>query len=303
MQHFLCSAAQAQTGCDKSLPMYILLTDQTDNVLLLWRVWCFGGWVACWPSEQHQIQSLLQLHPRGFSPLWLKQRKRASRFQDPEIKHRLPQETLACKVELTKPLGQRYCEFVYLSDFCSINTNHFFCLAPFFYQMAVMSCLQRRSVIRPHDQRTLLSSAENFKTKDNKQFEKASWASGPGLFYLARSLAAAGFWFSSRMEHPVLAPATVRIFYLFWSKSHGVKTCFHEWKKRKKLFHLPTTSHLGWDLASAQASIRCGSQLAGEAGSLPPTPSAPCTPSKISTEADIEAYMKRPGAAGEQARV
>ena len=55
---------------------------------------------------------------------------------------------------------------------------------------------------------------------------------------------------------------------------------FREWKKKRimsvEVFHLPTAG-LGSDI-SAEACVRCGSQLASKAASLPPTPLPPLFP-------------------------
>lgn len=107
--------------------------------------------------------------------------------------------------------------------------------------------LQSSSIIRPHDQRGPLSSTENFKTNNNKHFEKSAEPPGAGL-YLPPScpLTTSGV---SRWR--------VSYFYLLslpllnlpsWKQTSTRSLCLWMEKKKKivsiKLFHLPPTSHL-----------------------------------------------------------
>lgn len=79
----------------------------------------------------------------------------------------------------TKPLGLRYCVFI----FCYENTNQRFCFVLFFLSDGrnELPELQSSSIIRPDDQRGPLST-ENFKTNNNKQFEKPAEPPGAGLY-------------------------------------------------------------------------------------------------------------------------
>lgn len=110
---------------------------------------------------------------RIFTPL-IKTKKESFKILKPQIRHCQPQETLATQTrgEASKVSKQSHWDrdIVCLSSVMKTQISLFVLLC--LYQMAVMSCLWNSSVIRPYDQRALLSSTENFKTNNNKHFEK-----------------------------------------------------------------------------------------------------------------------------------
>lgn len=154
----------------------------------------------------------------------------------------------------TKPLGRRYRVFI----FCYENRNQLFLFGSFFfYQMAIMDCLLSGSIIRPYDQRALLSGTWRLQNEQQQTFFffKASWTPGANLFfffYLPSSCS-----LKSDRESGVIAPL-VKPFYLFFYQTSTRFFCFRGRKKRImsfKLFHLPTASHLGWDLTWVQSQM------------------------------------------------
>lgn len=120
---------------------------------------------------------------RIFTPL-IKTKKESVKIVKPQIRHHQPQETLATQTggEASKVSKQSHWDrdIVCLSSVMKTQISLFVLL--FLYQMAVMSCLLSGSIIRPYDQRALLSSTENFKTNNNKQFEKPVEPQEPASF-------------------------------------------------------------------------------------------------------------------------
>lgn len=148
----------------------------------------------------------------------------------------------------TKPAGPRYCVFI----FCDENTNRSVFL--FFFYLSdgpnELPELQSGSIIAPSDQRQPLSSAENFKTSNNKHFEQSAEPSpGPKAFIFLPPL--------SRNTPTIRPRVKIQTFYLLLCQSfhHGSEPplCLlvspNGKKERKKscpfyAFILPTASHL-----------------------------------------------------------
>lgn len=206
----------------------------------------------------------------------------------------------------TKPAGPRYCVFI----FCDENTSHSVLFCSFFKNLSdglnELPGLQSGSIIAPCDQRRPLSSAENFKTSNNKHFEQsAEPPPGPKDFIFLPSL--------SHNTPAIRLRVKIQTFYLLLCRTfhHGNKprSCLlvspNGKKERKKscpflLFHLAHNVTSGWDLTSvSEGRVRCGSQLAGEAA---PPASHPSPFPTSSAETDGERYMKRPREEGGGAR-
>lgn len=143
----------------------------------------------------------------------------------------------------TKPAGPRYCVFI----FCDKNTSHSVLFCSFFKNLSdglnELPGLQSGSIMAPDDQRQPLSSAENFKTSNNKHFEQsAEPPPGPNAFIFHPPL--------SRNTAAIRLRVKIQTFYLLLCRSfhHGNKPPFcllvspNGKRERKKMVSVLTLS-------------------------------------------------------------
>ena len=132
-----------------------------------------------------------------------------------------------------------------LSFVMKTQFSFFFCFA-LCYQIAVMSCLLGRSIIRPYDQRAPLSSTENFKTNNNKHFVKPAEPQEPASFICLPSVRSPRWDYDSFSRRRVQQCYQAIIPSVMESNSRSLLASVDGKKIMSiKLFHLPTTSHLG----------------------------------------------------------